>query len=177
MNAKKGLIEGPKLEVFNRHKSRLTSYDYDAIAEDGRQMRRVYPLERVGPYTKLIPLADCEILIDYLEAALEPALYDQARTLAWTVIGYYPKLELMVPDIYVFEITRVFAEAPADLGKKAADALRSHPYNLKVADVKEAVDRLVNKRRAALNQARRHLAEHQRRKAETAKPRPENLGS
>ncbi len=107
------------------------------------------------------------------EAALTLAHYDQARTLARTVIGRYPNRELIDPEIFVVEMTRVFAEAPADLGQQAADDLRFLRFLPNVGDVKAALDPLVDERRAALNQARRHLAEHQRRKAETAKPKPE----
>lgn len=165
--------EGPKLEAFRCHEGELTTWEYESTDENGRPVTRLNPLPVIDRYTRLIPETECRAIIAELEAALTPAHYDQARTLARTVIGRYPKRELIDPDIFVVEMTRVFAEAPADLGQQAADALRFHRFLPNVGDVKAVLDPLVDERRAALNQARRHLAEHQRRKAETAKPKPE----
>lgn len=166
-------ISEPKLEAFWRHESDLTTWDYDGTDDTGSPVARLYPLPRVDRYTKLIPEAECHVLIAQLEAALEPAHYDQARSLARTVIGRYAKRELIDPDVYVVEITRAFAEAPADLGQRSAGKLRSKPFLVNAGDVMVALEPLVAERTRALAQARRHLAEHQRRKVEAAKPKAE----
>lgn len=159
-------IEGPKLEAFHRHEDKLMTWEYEGTDENGRPVTRVYPLPEVNGYTDLILEAEAKAVIAELEAALVPAHYDQARRLARTVIGKYPKRELFDPDTFVLEMTRAFAEAPAIFGQQAVKALRSKPFLVNAADVMAALKPLITERTRALNQARRHLAEHQRRKAE-----------
>lgn len=150
----------PKLEAFRRHEADLTSFEYEGTDDGGRQVTRLYPLPDVNRYTRLILEADCCAVIAELEAALETAPYDQAKQLARTVIGCYAKRELYDPDVYVAEMTRAFAEAPADLGQQAADKLRSLRFVPNVGDVMAALSPLVAERTRALAQARRQLAEH-----------------
>lgn len=166
-------IAPPSLETFRRHESNLVTWDYEETDDRGNLVTRFYPLPRVDRYTRLINEADCRAIIAELEAALQPADYDQARALARQVIGRYSRRELIDPDVYVVEITRAFAEAPADIGQKAADRLRSLRFLPNVGDVTAALSPLVAERRRALDQVRRHLAEHQRRQATASAPKPE----
>jgi len=160
-----------ELEAFRRHESELTTWEYEGTDDNGRPVTRLYPLPRVDCYTKLFTEAESRSIIAEIEIALTPAHYDQARTLARTVIGRYPKREMIDPDIFVLEMTRVFAEAPADLGQAAVDRLKALRFLPNVGDLMAALSPLVQERRRALDQARRHLAEHERRKAEAAKPK------
>lgn len=156
------------LEAFKRNETELTSFSYDGTDDAGRPVARLYPLPEVNRYTDLISEAECLAIIVELEEALQPALYDQARTLARAVVGRYPRRELIDPNVFIFELTRAFAEAPADLGQVAANSLRTSKFLPNVGDVIAALEPLVKERRRALDQARRHLAEHERRRAEQA---------
>lgn len=167
-------INVPKLEAFRRHESDLTTFEYDGTDDNSRPVTRLYTMPRVEQYTKLITEAECHIVIAELEEALKPGRYDQARRLARTLIGRYASRDLFDPDVFVMEITRAFEEAPADLGQRAVDAMRSLRFVPNVGDVMAALSPLVQERQRALDQARRHLAEHERRKAESAQPKAQN---
>ena len=160
----------PALEVVQRHSGALLSFEYDDQDESGKPVVKQWPLERIGPNTNLIPKADCRACERELEDALVPANYDQARDLARRVMGRYPRRDLNDPDVFVVELTRVFAEAPADLGDKAADALRSCKFLPNVGDVTAALKPLVEDRRRSLHQVRLHWAEHERRAGKRAPP-------
>ena len=156
--------------MFNRYSNILVAVEYDDYDVTGKLVTKRWLSEEVGPYTALIPKTDCCAMIEELEAALVPAGYEVARVLARCVIGRYGRRELNDPDIYVVELTRVFAEASADLGDKAADSLRSCKFLPNVGDVMAVLTPLVEERRRALRQVQAHLAEHSRRAGEGAGP-------
>lgn len=167
-------IRRPSLEAFERHRGDLNlGFEYDDHEDKGDLVTRRWPPGKVDKYTKLVPEESCRTMIAELDEALAPAIYDQAKALARTVMGRHTKRELYDPDIFVFELTRVFGEAPADLGREAADQLRTMRFLPNVGDVKGVLDGLVRDRELARNQARAHLAEHERRRSEAAKPEPE----
>ena len=169
-------ITRPGLVVFERHRGELSlGYEYDEYDDSGKLVARCWPPERVDKYTKLVPEDACRALIAELDAALSPALYDQAKALARTVMGRYAKRDLYDPDIFVFEMTRVFGEAPADLGREASDRLRAKVFLANVGDVKGVLDGLVRERKDALAQVKRHLDEHERRRAAAAEPEPDRV--
>lgn len=119
----------------------------------------------------LIPERECRAAIAELEHALRPATYEQARALARLIIGRYTTRDTYDFDTFVFEMTRLFGEAPADLGMKAADAVRASKFLPNVGDVSEVLAPLVSERRALLRAAQAHLREREKRKA--AEPRRE----
>ncbi len=167
-------ISEARLELLERHRAELDlGWEYDDYDDSGELIARRWPVGRVNEYTKLLPEKTCRALIAELDAALAPALYDQARALAMTVMGRYTKRELYDFDIFLFEMTRVFGEAPADLGRQACDQLRTKVFLVNAPDVKIILADLVQEREDARTQARRHLAERERRRAEAAKPEPD----
>ncbi len=167
-------IRAPGLVVFEKHREDLLlGWDYDELDAAGKLVPRRWPARPVSEYTKLIPVGACHALIGELDAALAPAVYGQAKALARLVMGRYTKRELNDPEIYVFELTRVFGEAPADLGREACDRLRIRVFMPNAAEVKIVLDGLVSERANARAQAKRHLAEHARRRAAAAKPKPD----
>ena len=65
---------------------------------------------------------------------------------------------------------RVFSEAPADIGDRVADSLRSNKYPPEVCDAYVAVKLFVDDRRRSLRQVEAQLDEHSRREGEGAAP-------
>lgn len=167
------VIETPSLEWFNRHRGDLATFEVETVDRHGRPCRGWYPLPDVTRYTRLIRETDCHAIVAELEAALVPAHFDQARALAETIIGRYTSRELVNPAVFAREVALVFGQAPADLGQRAADELRAARFMPNPGDLLAVLQPLIDERRRALRQARAHLAEHQRRKAEAAKPKPE----
>lgn len=165
-------IGRPSLVLLEQHRGELDlAWEYDDYDDDGKLVHRRWPPGRVDEYTKLVPENECRAVIAELDAALAPATYDQAKALARTVMGRYAKRDLYDIDIFLFELTRAFGEAPADLGREASDRLRAKVFLANVGDVKAVLDPLVAEREGARFQAKRHLAEHERRRIEAAKPK------
>lgn len=162
------------LKVFKAHRADLDlGWEYDEDDGSGKLVTRVWPVGRVDEYTKLVPEETCRAIIAELDAALVPALYGQAKALAMTVMGRYTKRDLYDIETFLFELTRVFGEAPADLGREACDRLRTNVYLPNTADAKIVLDALVRERRNARSQVERHLAERERRRAAAAEPKPD----
>lgn len=169
-------IERPNLALFEHHRGALdVGFEYDDFNDKGKLWTRCWPPGNVDKYTTLVPEGDCRALITELDAALVPAPYEHAKALTRIIMGRYAKRDLYDPEVFLFEITRVFGEAPADLGREATDRLRTNVFLPNVAEVKIMVDRLVQGRVSARRQAERHLAEHERRRAEAAAPPPDRI--
>jgi len=161
----------PGLALFKKHRVAVTAGEYDHEGNDGKITTRMWPMERIDEYTRLIPKVECLGLIAELAASLVVAHYDQAKKLTETILGRYAKRDLYNTKTFIFEMTRVFAEAPADLGQKACDQLRDRKFLPNVGDVTEILKPMVDERTRALGQARRQMTEHERREA-NPKPQP-----
>lgn len=160
----------PKFAMLNRYKSDLVAYEYDDYDKAGKLVTKFWSLDKIGPNTVLIPETHCHTIIMELEAALVPANYEAASTFARLIIGRYTRQEMNDADVYVAEVTRLFTEAPADLGYRAVDLLRSNEWVPNVGHVMAELKPLVEARRRSLRQAQAHLDEHSRRAGEGAAP-------
>ena len=154
----------PKLDAYRRVRHALVGFETEGVGEDGKAVVRQVRPPAVGSFSNLIPETYLGDVIAELENALIPALYDQAKELALQIMGRYAKRDLYDVKAYLFEMTRAFGEAPADLGRKAADELRTSRFLPNVGDLKAVLDPLVAERRQALFRAREHLAEWERRR-------------
>ncbi len=168
-------IATPAMAVCGRHEFELDAWEVSWTDAGDVEQREMRPPRAPRKHDKLIPVSECRAIIAEVDAALRLAPYHEARALARTVMGRYSKRDLFDPGIFVFELTRVFGEAPADLGREAADQLRTARFLPNTADVKILLDGLVRERSWKRGQAKAHLAEHERRRAEAAKPEPEQV--
>ncbi len=168
-------IATPSMAVCGRHEFELGAWEASWTDAGGVEHREMRPPQAPRMHNKLIPVSECTAIIAEVDAALRLATYHEARALARTVVGRYSERDLFDSGIFVFELTRVFGEAPADLGREAADQLRTARFLPNTADVKIILDGLVRERSWKRGQAKAHLAEHERRRAEAAKPEPEQV--
>lgn len=158
-------IHPPRTPYAAKHRALLSGYEGEHAGPDGRLVPVWTPPAMPGPYTSLIPRLEAETAVSELEQALAGATYQQARAVAALILGRYTPDQRRFADIDIFvhEVTRLLAEAPADLAMKAADRLRDRKFLPNVGDVAEALAPLVNAREWALRCARAHVAEHDRR--------------
>ena len=163
-------FDPPKLDMFNRYKSELVAFEYDDFDQAGKPVTKSWPLDKIGPNTLLIPKKRCRTIKIELEDAMVPAGVGVGEELARRVIGLSRERPLNIPKVFVFQMTRVFSEAPADIGDRVADSLRSSKYPPEVCDAYVAVKLFVDDRRRSLRQVQAQLDEHSRREGEGAAP-------
>lgn len=119
----------------------------------------------VDEWTRLLPVETCRAVIAELEMPRPAAPREIALDHASLVVGSYPAhRHVGDPDIYIRAIVSLFGEHPADIGREAVELLtRSSKFLPSRAEVNEALQAIVTKRRAVAYTAKRMLAETERR--------------
>ncbi|MEQ8504603.1 MAG: hypothetical protein RIB80_04705 [Rhodospirillales bacterium] len=110
----------------------------------------------------LISREDTVRVIAELEQALFVASYEQAKAMARIIIGRYTKRDMYDPNIWVAEMTRLFAGAPPDLGRETLDEIRVMSFVPNTGDVAKILWPKVKAREQALDIAKSHLKRHDR---------------
>ena len=99
-----------------------------------------------------------------------PATDSEAIGLVRGLMALYRKADFEDPDIFSTALCALFAEYPASIGRQAIDPVRGLPSKLKfppaIAEVKEALDAAMNRRRLIGHRAKWMLEERARREAE-----------
>jgi hypothetical protein len=136
----------------------------------------VLPLRDAAPITGQTKLARadvCEAVIGQYGKAMKPCGTVEGSALGFMLLGHYPAREVFDAKVYAQGIQSAFAEYPKDVGMEAIDAVTRRLKFLPTrAEVFEALEQMVTRRRALAHRAALHLAERLRRendRAETEK--------
>jgi hypothetical protein len=126
-------------------------------------------IDRTEPsaHCQLVPADECRALID--SAARLPAntAPDDASRMARTMIGVYPRADVLDPETYVTAIAGTLAQFPPHVSQKVADPINGLPGRLKflprVAEVREACEAEAQRQRTIVARARWMIQEHEAR--------------
>jgi hypothetical protein len=121
----------------------------------------------VNEYTRLVPRDACLAVIPEIERCLVPLDREVATAKARILLGCYPPSQtdrLENQNVYIRGIIAVFQEVPRDIADQAIDYISSEVKWLPTrAEVTQVCRRMLNERKRMLNNAKAHLAEHDRR--------------
>ena len=127
----------------------------------------------------LLPAAECRAVIAAAERLPELTTSDAAAGLARTMIGVYPRAEVMDPDTYVTAVAGTLAQYPPHVSQKVASPITGLPSKQKflprIAEVREACEEEHRRQKTIVLKAKWMLQEHEkrereRREAENFKP-------
>ena len=114
-----------------------------------------------------MPADECRALLDSAAALPATTPADDASAMARTMIGVYPRADVMDPATYVTAVAGTLAAFPPHVSRKVADPIHGLPSRLKflprVAEVREACEAEAQRQRTILARARWMLQEHEAR--------------
>jgi hypothetical protein len=144
----------------------MREYKTDLSADNG-------VLPRIDENTRLVPLDACHAIVEKIEAEYQSAGEgkDTTNAVAFLLGGYPQSVKsadgMENPKIYMAHVVRIFAKYPATLHAKATDEILSqYKFKPAIAEITEVFEKLVGKWTYAQIIARKHIKEHERRKAE-----------
>jgi len=124
--------------------------------------------------TAILPVSDCRQLLAACSSRPK-ATNDEALNLARSLMALYRRADFIDVDVFSTAMCAVFADYPASIGRQAIDPVRGLPSRLKfppsIAEIKEALDEGMIKRRAIAYRAQWMLDERKRRDEEAARER------
>jgi hypothetical protein len=95
---------------------------------------------------------------------------EEAARLAARVIGAYRRSDYADPEIWVALVAKLFASYPGSIARQVATEYpTTHKFPPAVAEIREALEAPLARRRAIVDRARRVLTEHERRETEDAR--------
>jgi hypothetical protein len=153
-------LKAPAMPTCERHRIKLMP---GTASREGRHGERIDSIDwAVKIYGDLISVDDCNSIIAEVEAASVPAPPQFAARFAALLIGSYPARELGDAAIFSEMLKNTFAEYPSDIGLQAVDALtRQNKWLPSRAELVDALEDLMKRRRHAGHVAQAHLSEHE----------------
>lgn len=144
----------------------LTTGSHKPVRDIVAQIEAVQP----GPFCALVPASECRAVIDGAEKLPTTTAPEDASAMARTMIGVYPRADVIDATAYTTAIAGMLAMYPPHVSRRIADPLNGLPSRLKflprIAEVKDALEEEKRRQTTIVARAKWMVQEHERREKE-----------